>query len=1266
MELPNYSRQLLQQLYTLCKERQFCDCTISIGTVYFRAHKLVLAAASLLFKTLLDNTDTISIDASVVSPDEFALLLEMMYTGKLPVGKHNFSKIISLADSLQMFDVAVSCKNLLTSLVGCSGPSQVLRDASPQTVEPCKNDADSDRRLVENPSPKNVIVSSHSAEVPSPPVALKADTVVVVSAMTQEAEEVNPTMEQQELDATSAAAQEETLEIKMKELASPGEASTIFQMPSLSPGKEAVNEEVEEEEAALAVCTSQKVTETTTEPEHERRRYNLDFLLQNESIFSEALSVAQDVPKRLDECRDIKSPHKKAILECLEAKEGISAFKRILSKVRNNECLDVETVVSLLELFQDTHPEIKAALQKQDAEDGENMQLKRNIEEGKTLSILLLEHKEDLIQSITQMKPIREFLEMAPGELLTNVEKEVILNCCEGGTPKETIENLLHRVTEEKTLTAESLVKLLQAAKITFPNLDLLLKDLQKQASVSSTTVQPSPDDYGTELLRRYHENLSEIFTDDEMILKVISSASSLTSGEREALEQLVKSDSGRGGFGSLVSAVLEGQPLLGRAIWKVLLGAQTAEPCPLNLLMEEMHKEPGADYFFQAVATPENAAIEIILRHGKLITEAIQPRAELKCLTPGEEKLAEAVKEILSVSCEPASPEASLKVALSRAQEKSLPTMEICRLLCTIHEVFPGLQAVLQELGSLGLLTKDKEQGTPQRWKVLEGKGEASGGPDEPMEGSDKEKGAALAEELESSAAPSPKKSFICTACDKSFHFYCRLKVHVKRCRAAQGKQVPCKECGEMKASKKELEKHLQEAHGGAGVPGTPKKKKRRLPVTCDICGREFAHASGMQYHKLTEHFDEKPFSCEECGAKFAANSTLKNHLRLHTGDRPFMCKHCLMTFTQASALAYHTKKKHAEGKMYACQYCDAVFAQSIELSRHVRTHTGDKPYVCRECGKGFRQANGLSIHLRTFHNIDDPYDCKKCRMSFPTLQDHRNHIHEVHSKEYHPCPTCGKIFSAPSLLERHMVTHVRGKPFSCGICDKAYQQLSGLWYHNRTHHPDVFAAQNHRSSRFSSLQCSSCDKTFASTAAHKKHVKAEHADVKFHECETCQELFPTLALLQVHAKCRHSGSQPFRCLYCAASFRFPGALQHHVATEHFRQTESTFPCEACGELFTSQAQLEAHFESDHAKVVVTEAQVAAATTQMVQVIQAPEPGASAEQVITLEETPLAGSQVFVTLPDAQAPQASSELVAVTVEDLLDGTVTLICGEAK
>ncbi|XP_004741292.1 zinc finger and BTB domain-containing protein 40 isoform X2 [Mustela putorius furo] len=1227
MELPNYSRQLLQQLYTLCKEQQFCDCTISIGTIYFRAHKLVLAAASLLFKTLLDNTDTISIDASVVSPEEFALLLEMMYTGRLPVGKHNFSKIISLADSLQMFDVAVSCKNLLTSLVNCSVQGQVVRDGSVPSSEAFRKEPE---------KPDIEVLASEGTADPRPSLEASAPLGSRVKAEAEDAVD---------MVAGEMSAGPSTAQGMQGNTDTPGQTPRLSEVCSPSPAVQAFRE----------------AKEASTEPEYERKQHQLKFLLENESVFSDALLVTQDVLKRLEECSEIKGAQEETIMGCLEGEEGHSAFQRILDKVRD-ESLDVQTVVSLLRLCQDSNPAVKRALLDGKVKGVDAVRPEGSTEEEKTLSALLLEHKEDLIQGVTQLRPILEFLETATEEFLPDTEKRVIMNCCEGGTPKETMEKLLHRMSEDRTVTAESLVKLLQAVKPASPNLGLLLENLQRLATSQGTAVQASPDDYGTELLRRYHENLSEIFTDNQILLKMISHVKGLACGEREVMEKLVKRDSGSGGFSSLMSAVLEKQTLSAMAIWQVLLVAQETKTCPLNLLMEEIRREPGADAFFRAVANPESAALEAILRHRRLILEAIQQGTGVKGLTVEEELLAEALKEILSISSETASPEASLKVVLSRAMEKSVSAIEICHLLCTVHRSFPDLQPVMHELAHAGFLTQ--ESGGRERWKVStkchrKADSRADEKVAEPAEegcqsGKQSSPGetGSLPERQEkdtSASSDAAKKSFVCKACDKSFHFYCRLKVHMKRCRVAKSKQVQCKECNETKDSKKELEKHQLEAHGAGGDPDIPKKKKKRLPVTCDLCGREFAHASGMQYHKLTEHFDEKPFSCEECGAKFAANSTLKNHLRLHTGDRPFMCKHCLMTFTQASALAYHTKKKHSEGKMYACQYCDAVFAQSIELSRHVRTHTGDKPYVCRDCGKGFRQANGLSIHLHTFHNIEDPYDCKKCRMSFPTLQDHRRHIHEVHSKEYHPCPTCGKIFSAPSMLERHMVTHVGGKPFSCGICNKAYQQLSGLWYHNRTHHPDVFAAQNHRSSKFSSLQCSSCDKTFSNTIEHKKHIKAEHADMKFHECDQCKELFPTPALLQVHIKCQHSGSQPFRCLYCAATFRFPGALQHHVTMEHFKQSESTFPCELCGELFTSQAQLDGHLESEHPKV-----------------IQAPEPAAPTEQVITLEETQLAGSQVFVTLPDSQTSQTSSELVAVTVEDLLDGTVTLICGEAK
>uniref|UniRef100_A0A2K6EKN5 Zinc finger and BTB domain containing 40 n=1 Tax=Propithecus coquereli TaxID=379532 RepID=A0A2K6EKN5_PROCO len=1037
MELPNYSRQLLQQLYTLCKEQQFCDCTISIGTIYFRAHKLVLAAASLLFKTLLDNTDTISIDASVVSPEEFALLLEMMYTGRLPVGKHNFSKIISLADSLQMFDVAVSCKNLLTSLVNCSVQGQVVRDVSAPSSESFRKE--SEKPQVEILSSEGAGEPHSSSEVSATPGApVKAETEEAVHTVTQEMSVDPPTAQEIQGNADTPVETPQTAEI-------------------CSP--------------APVVQTVSEAKEASPEPECERKHCQLNFLLENETVFSDALKVTQDVLKRLEVCSEIKGPQKETIMKCLEGEEGHSAFQRILDKVRD-ESLDVQAVVSLLRLYQDSNPAVKTVLLSRKPEDVDTVQPKGSTEEGKTLSVLLLEHKEDLIQCVTQLRPIMEFLETAKEELLTSAEKRVILNCCEGRTPKETIENLLHRMTEEKTLTAASLVKLLQAVKMTFPNLGLLLENLQKIATLPSTTVQPSLDDYGTELLRRYHENLSEICPDNQMLLKVISHMTSLAPGEREVMEKLVKRDSGSGGFSSLMSAVLEKQTLSATAIWQLLLVAQETKTCPLNLLVEEIRREPGKSA--HSLTTPESAALETILRHNSLILEAIQQRMELKYFSAEEEHLAETVEEP------------------TRASMMKSPGLRPAGHLLQHLYSRPSL--------CLGLVPSD------------------------------------------SSLKLTPWHSCLGN----------RARLCLKR------------------------------------------KKKIEMP--------------------------------------------------------------CLVLALISSCIF--------AGKMYACQYCDAVFAQSIELSRHVRTHTGDKPYVCRDCGKGFRQANGLSIHLHTFHNIEDPYDCKKCRMSFPTLQDHRKHIHEVHSKEYHPCPTCGKIFSAPSMLERHMVTHVGGKPFSCGICNKAYQQLSGLWYHNRTHHPDVFAAQNHRSSKFSSLQCSSCDKTFPNTIEHKKHIKAEHADMKFHECDQCKELFPTPALLQVHVKCQHSGSQPFRCLYCAATFRFPGALQHHVTTEHFKQSESTFPCELCGELFTSQAQLDSHLESEHPKVMGTESQAAA--SQMVQVIQTPEPVAPAEQVITLEETQLAGSQVFVTLPDSQTSQTSSELVAVTVEDLLDGTVTLICGEAK
>lgn len=81
----------------------------------------------------------------------------------------------------------------------------------------------------------------------------------------------------------------------------------------------------------------------------------------------------------------------------------------------------------------------------------------------------------------------------------------------------------------------------------------------------------------------------------------------------------------------------------------------------------------------------------------------------------------------------------------------------------------------------------------------------------------------------------------------------------------------------------------------------------------------------------------------------------------------------------------------------MYVCQYCKAIFAQSIELTRHVRTHTGDRPYVCRECGKGYNQASRLSVHLQTSHSESTTrhtLDCYIFNANTVNLKKHKQNI--------------------------------------------------------------------------------------------------------------------------------------------------------------------------------------------------------------------------------------------------------------------------------
>ncbi|XP_043916370.1 zinc finger and BTB domain-containing protein 40-like [Protopterus annectens] len=1319
MELPNHSKQLLRQLHSLQKEHQFCDCTILIGTGQFRAHKLVLAASSSLFKSLLQDTDTVSINSSVVSPDEFMLLLEMVYSGKLPPGKHNFSRIISAADSLQMVDVAMSCMDFLANVMGQQGPKEPYnvvsqKDCGLKNILAKKNrlsHSDWNVGMPQDILSQDEIFALDSVLTPAerdgaernrdelcvrrgrfvfPGILLLEILTFNLASIWKEREEkmaINDPWESVAIDFSERYVELERALIK--------EVTTFYDLKLLekyistnvTPRGLRVERlpafEFSEDESDLSSewkdislkCTLGWLSVLVKRNERTLQKVRTSILHLQEKLIEESsvtvfnknlveiknrvskieaevisrkkrkylrdvkdhdsdgevirrepdFSIKQDVSEAIgsscsflekaEENQEVTDSEKQVTTESVSGIEG-----QIFSNPVEEPCGEKEVATcsdSVLDLSKDTNPCINAAVQEQSPSQIEELHIEDHKIEENSLFALLLERRDELIYSVTKLSPILECLDLNEEGFLTDYEKQVIFSCCVGESHKGAMRKLLHRVEQDKALSPDTLLRLLHHIKESFPSLKLLLEQLKRQ------TDKLKLEDYGTELLELNQKNIMEILQDPDLLRQGLSQTRDIPAKDRQVMEEVLNGCVDSGDISDRLSSALKKRTLSSLSVWRFLLSMRESEPT-LGTLIKEIKKEPEVEQLIQA--DKESKAMEILMRHSKLITDAVDDVSAFRDhLTPEVEDLSEDAVELLRGCCDQENAiEPIRKILQEVLEKKSIPVLKFCAFLCSMVSTFPNLRAVCQEIEGAELLKEAdahlevEEVTLPVNTDETLTSVVEEDSTDSRKDGDDDEAATTTRTEEKTSswltgrrASSSSRHNYVCSFCNRTFDYNCRLVAHLRKCRIANPRTVICEVCGENKPSKGVLRQHLREAHGitpvkknnrvdGTGQSITSVFRRRRRSSSfpkqsyvCKFCSRKFDYNCRLLAHlKVCRIANQKPVTCEECGETKPSKSVLDWHLLVahgvipakktdessaHQGNSgwrkrrtsPFIkqsytCKFCSRNFDYNCRLLTHLRQcRVANQRPITCEECGETKPSKADLDRHRFEAHGITPLrrlkrrprtvSCDICGKGFDQPSGLQYHMRTKHLEQKPFACQEC----------------------------GARFGANSTLKNHMRLHTGERPYYCERCNMAFTQAAALAYHNKRKHSEELliiikeeVKEEEEENPIEKVQTVSCEDSV---------IEIDDAETIDSGKDDTDNFLAGIGLEEMsfwgrrRRRSSYFFKQSYDCMFCCRSFDFKCRLIAHLRKCRIAN-QKPIVCEECGETKPSKAELNKH----------------------------------------------------------------------------------------
>ena len=295
-------------------------------------------------------------------------------------------------------------------------------------------------------------------------------------------------------------------------------------------------------------------------------------------------------------------------------------------------------------------------------------------------------------------------------------------------------------------------------------------------------------------------------------------------------------------------------------------------------------------------------------------------------------------------------------------------------------------------------------------------------------------------------------EKPFLCEFCPKRFNRHAHLKTHL---RVHTGeKPYKCKLCHKHFACHSNYNRHFKSHAKAQSSESCKTLEVLNTTATTEtgtdedeiVLPRTMAKASEVNETPTLSATDHK---CEYCSKVCKSASGLLRHRKSHIHKRELSDQVFRDTSNFQDRFAeYHpdqeklsqletaTKSSSTE---YQCEHCSKVCKSAAGLVSHQKSHFAHK---CRFCDKVFCDTDTLQHHtseihpeqLQTFSSIfptdfahmessdtsPPKYMCQWCGRSFTKyyLPEH----YRIHQQIPHECEFCGKIFTAPSYLKRHI----------------------------------------------------------------------------------------------------------------------------------------------------------------------------------------------------------------------------------------------------